>query len=129
MHPPAVCTLHVVFPNKYKLRLSDKKENAVINIFLLADVEGLAGVDSMAQMDRKSPEYENTRILLCDSINKAVSACFEAKADKVYYLDGHGGGGNAIENLIDPRAKKCTIQSLRPLLITNQYHRTRLVNL
>ena len=82
----------------------------MINVFLLTDVEGIAGVDSITQMDRKSPEYKNTRMLLSNSINKAVSACFEANADKVYYLDGHGGGGNVFEDLIDPRAQKCNLQ-------------------
>ncbi len=87
-----------------------------MNIFLLTDVEGVAGVDSTDQMDRKSPAYENTRKLLCKSINEAVSACFEANADNVYYLDGHGGGGNVIENLIDPRAQKCSIEEWVRLL-------------
>lgn len=88
----------------------------MINVFLLTDVEGIAGVDSITQMDRTSPEYENTRKLLSDSINKAVSACFEANADKVYYLDGHGGGGNVFEDLIDPRAQKCSLQEWVELL-------------
>ena len=88
----------------------------MINVFLLTDVEGIAGVDSITQMDRTSPEYENTRKLLSDSINKAVSACFEANADKVYYLDGHGGGGNVFEDLIDLRAQKCSLQEWVELL-------------
>lgn len=88
----------------------------MINVFLLTDVEGIAGVDSITQMDRTSPEYENTRMLLSNSINKAVSACFEANADKVYYLDGHGGGGNVFEDLIDPRAQKCSLQEWVELL-------------
>ena len=79
-----------------------------MTVFLLTDVEGLAGVDSLAQMDRETPEYKNTRMLLCDSINKAVSACVEAGADQVYYLDGHGGGGSVFEELIDTRAQKCS---------------------
>ena len=87
-----------------------------MNIFLLTDLEGIAGVDSITQMDRTSPEYENTRMLLCNSINKAVAACFEANADKVYYLDGHGGGGNVFEDLIDPRAQKCSLQEWVELL-------------
>ena len=87
-----------------------------MNVFLLTDVEGIAGVDSIAQMDRKSLEYGNTRMLLCNSINKAVAACFEAKADKVYYLDGHGGGRNVFEELIDPRAQKCSMQEWVALL-------------
>ncbi len=87
-----------------------------MNIFLLTDVEGIAGVDSIAQMDRTSPEYENTRMLLCNSINKAVSACFDAKADKVYYLDGHEGGGNVFEELIDACAQKCSMKEWFELL-------------
>ena len=47
-----------------------------MNIFLLTDVEGVAGVDSTDQMDRKFPAYENTRKLLCKGINEAVTACF-----------------------------------------------------
>lgn len=96
--------------------LDQKEENYGMNVFLLTDVEGIAGVDSIAQMDRSSPEYDYTRILLCDSINYAVSACYEANADKVYYLDGHAGGGNVFEALIDDRAQKCSLQEWAELL-------------
>lgn len=87
-----------------------------MNIFLMTDVEGIAGVDIIDQMNRATPQYENTRKLLCNSINKAASACFEAGADKVYYLDGHAGGGNVFEGLIDQRAQKCSLQEWVELL-------------
>ena len=54
--------------------------------------------------------------MLCESINIATEACFENGATTVYYLDGHGGGGNVIEEFIDPRAVKCSILEWQQLL-------------
>ena len=87
-----------------------------MNVFLLTDVEGLAGVNDILQMDRSKPEYQNTRKLLCDSINLAVSVCFDNGATQVFYLDGHAGGGNVFEELIDKRAQKCSLDEWCELL-------------
>ena len=87
-----------------------------LNVFLLTDVEGIAGVDSIDEMDRESERYLETRKKLCHSINLAVDACFESGATALYYLDGHGGGGNVIDGEIDPRAVKCTIAQWQELL-------------
>ena len=87
-----------------------------MTVFLLTDVEGLAGVNDILQMDRSKPEYQNTRKLLCDSINLAVSACFENGATQVFYLDGHAGGGNVFEEFIDQRAQKCSLDEWVRLL-------------
>lgn len=87
-----------------------------MNIMLLTDLEGIAGVDNIGQMDRTSQIYKNTCDLLCKSINLAVDTCFKHGAEKVYYLDGHGGGGNVNEELIDNRATKCSITEWVDLL-------------
>ena len=87
-----------------------------LNVFLLTDLEGVAYVDSIDDMDRTSAHFAHVREKLCTEINLAVSACFEAGATRVYYLDGHAGGGNVVEERIDPRAVKCTVATWKELL-------------
>ena len=87
-----------------------------MNVMLLTDVEGIAGVTDIAQMDRTAPLYESTREALIHSINLAVETAFEAGADSVYYLDGHAGGGNVYEAQVDARAVKVTISEWETLL-------------
>ncbi|MBE5782674.1 MAG: hypothetical protein E7329_05075 [Clostridiales bacterium] len=87
-----------------------------MNIFLLTDVEGIPGVNDISQMDRTGEGYQIARKMLCESINISVEACFQNGANTVYFLDGHGGGGNVIEELIDPRAIKCSIMEWQQLL-------------
>ena len=87
-----------------------------MNVFLLTDLEGIAGVTDIEFMDRSGEKYSKARNYLTQSINLATGACFEAGAQNVYYLDGHGGGNNVYEELIDPRAVKCTIPMWETLL-------------
>jgi len=76
-------------------------------VFLLTDLEGIAGVDSIGQMERTWEGYPGICRKLEHTINVAVDACFQNGAEAVYYLDGHGGGGNIIPENIDPRAIRC----------------------
>lgn len=87
-----------------------------LNVFIITDLEGIAGVDDIADIDRTSPRFANARELLCKSINLAVTACFEAGATAVYYMDGHGGGGNVMEEKIDTRAVRCSVPEWEALL-------------
>ena len=87
-----------------------------MNVFLLTDVEGIAGVDDIDFMDRTREKFKLARDYLTDSINLAVGACYDAGAEKVYYLDGHGGGGTVWLERVDGRAKKCTIGEWQELL-------------
>ena len=87
-----------------------------MNVFLLTDLEGIAGVSSIDFMDRGGEAYLLAKSLLCKSINLAVEACISHGVEHVYYLDGHGGGGNVDEALIDPRAVKCGISEWQELL-------------
>ena len=87
-----------------------------MNVFLLTDLEGIAGVTDIDFMDRSGEKYSIARKCLCQSINLAVDACFAAGAENVYYMDGHGGGNNVYEELIDPRAVKCSIPMWEELL-------------
>ena len=87
-----------------------------MNVFIITDLEGLAGVNDIEYMDRSGEKYSFARDLLCKSINLAVGACFDEGAENVYYLDGHGGGGNVYPEKIDARAKKCSIADWNDLL-------------
>lgn len=87
-----------------------------MNVLLLTDVEGIAGVNDIDYMDRTDEKYLLAREQLTHSINLAVGACFESGAEKVYYLDGHGGGGTVYPERVDDRAKKCTIGEWQELL-------------
>lgn len=87
-----------------------------MNVMLLTDLEGIAGVTSIRFMDKTDEAYAQARRLLCHSITLAVQTCLDAGADTVYYVDGHAGGGNVMESLIDPRAQKCSIAQWQQLL-------------
>lgn len=64
-----------------------------MKVFLSTDLEGIAGIDDIRQMERGTEIYRESCALLCHSINLAVESCFANGADSVHYLDGHAGGG------------------------------------
>ncbi|MBQ9112560.1 MAG: M55 family metallopeptidase [Clostridia bacterium] len=87
-----------------------------MNVFIFTDLEGISGVTNIDFMDKDNPKYSLACQLLCKSINSAVSACIDAGADKIYYIDGHAGGGNICEEAIDKRALKCSLSEWQTLL-------------
>lgn len=89
-----------------------------MRVLLLTDLEGIAGVDNIEQMDRDKDTYRSTCALLEHSINLAVAACYDNGADQVYYVDGHGGRKtiNVIPDNIDDRAIACSINDWQALL-------------
>ena len=87
-----------------------------MNLFILTDLEGISGVTDIEFMDRGSEKYAAACKYLARSINLAVEAAFDAGVDKVYYLDGHGGGGNVNESDVDKRVVKCDIHQWQNLI-------------
>ena len=87
-----------------------------MNVFIFTDLEGISGVTDIDFMDKENEKYTLARDLLCESINLTVEACIDGGADKVYYIDGHAGGGNMYDEKIDSRAEKCTIADWQRLL-------------
>ena len=87
-----------------------------MNVFILTDLEGIAGVADIEYMGKDPAKYATACACLEKSINLAAGAAFDAGADKVYYLDGHGGGGNADESAIDKRAIKCDIKEWQDII-------------
>ena len=87
-----------------------------MNVFLLTDLEGIPGVTSIEQMERGTPPNLLAREKLCEWINKTAAYCRKHGADTVYYLDGHGGGGNVYAEKIDARAELCSVARWEELL-------------
>ena len=87
-----------------------------MKIFILTDLEGIPGVNSIDQMERMSPPNLQAKKLLGEWTNKTAAYCREFGADTVYYLDGHAGGGNIFPEQIDPSLIKCTIPEWVDLL-------------
>ena len=91
-----------------------------MNVFIFTDLEGISGVTDIDFMDKKNEKYSLACELLCKSINLCVATCFDGGADKVYYIDGHAGGGNVNGELIDKRAVKCSLTDWQELLADGQ---------
>ncbi|MBQ8432370.1 MAG: M55 family metallopeptidase [Clostridia bacterium] len=87
-----------------------------MNVFILTDLEGIPGVNSIDQMERGTPQNILAKEQLCKWINKTAEYCRKHGAETVYYLDGHGGGGNVFEEKIDPTLIKCSILDWGELL-------------
>ncbi|MBQ8509502.1 MAG: M55 family metallopeptidase [Clostridia bacterium] len=87
-----------------------------MNVFLLTDLEGVPGVTSIDDIARGTPAYEKSRRMLTDTINRVGALCCENGAERVWYLDGHGGGGNVIEADVDGRIEKTDIAGWQRLL-------------
>lgn len=87
-----------------------------MKVFLLTDLEGIPGVNTIDQMERMSPPNMQAKEMLGQWINKTAAYCREFGANTVYYLDGHAGGGNVFEEQIDPTLIKCTIPDWVELL-------------
>ncbi len=71
-----------------------------MNVLLFTDVEGLPFVSSIEEMDRTGEEYSRIRAILAECITKTAQFCLDAGADKVYYIDGHAGGGNLVPGTV-----------------------------
>lgn len=73
-----------------------------MNVFILCDLEGISGVTTIEQMERGTDGYERACRALERSLNICADAARAAGAENIYYLDGHGGGGNLNpDNIVD----------------------------
>ena len=81
-----------------------------MNILIMTDIEGITGVDFWEQVHKHDWEGEElARERLMADTNAAVEGAFRAGADKVYVVDGHGGGTNFKKELLDPRATQISV--------------------
>lgn len=73
---------------------------------IVTDLEGISLVDTVDMMSGDGYIFACRRLEA--DLNAAISGCFDAGMDKVWYYDGHGSGKNLDPANIDPRAEKIT---------------------
>ena len=65
-----------------------------MKVYIMTDLEGVAGVVSFEDDDmRDSRYYERSKRLLAGETNAAVEGCLAAGATEILVVDGHGPGG------------------------------------
>jgi len=73
-------------------------EEKVLKVFILADMEGIAGVCLEEHTTAGTPHYEQARRWMTADVNAAVQGALDAGASEVVVLDGHGA--NSLYNLV-----------------------------
>jgi len=79
-----------------------------MNVFIICDMEGIAGINHWDQVQARGYLYHEGRTLYTEEVNAAIRGARAAGATNITVLDGHGAGG------IEPC---CKFNSLRPDLI------------
>jgi D-amino peptidase len=79
-----------------------------MRIYIHTDLEGVSGIDHGDMVPSGSPDYRRCQELLMGDVNAAVDGAFAGGADEVTVLDSHGGGGNFLLEMLDPRAQNDT---------------------
>ena len=91
-----------------------------MNVFVLTDFEGIPGVTDIDFIDRTGEKYRLGCRFLEKSINLVTETCLDFGVEEVYYLDGHGGGGNVCDENIHPKARRCKIPDWENLMISGE---------
>lgn len=76
-----------------------------MNVFISADIEGVAGVVTPQQGTPGNAEYERARRLMTEEVNAAIAGAFDGGARAVLVNDSHGPMVNLLPELLDPRAE------------------------
>src|ERR1051325_5795249 len=61
-------------------------------VLLLYDMEGISGVNRIAQLSYPNPEYQEARHLLTEDVNAAIRGLKAGGAGEIVVIDGHGSG-------------------------------------
>ena len=75
-----------------------------MNIVISADMEGVSGVTSPADVNPGSAGWSHFRKIMTEEVNAAVDGFFEAGARNVVVNDSHANMQNLVIDLLDPRA-------------------------
>lgn len=69
-----------------------------MNILIMADMEGVAGITVWDQVSYGAPLYEECRKLYTEELNACCRGLFAAGATRIVAVDCHGAGGDASFN-------------------------------
>ena len=74
-----------------------------MRVLIIADMEGVSGIEVAEACSRRQPEYAAGVRMLAGEVNVLAWASFEAGARTVSVIDWHAGGGNLSAELLDER--------------------------
>lgn len=75
-----------------------------MKVFLMTDLEGICGVDSIDMIEEETPGYRCAQELLMAETNAAIAGAARAGAETILVFDGHGSGENFLPGRLDSRA-------------------------
>jgi D-amino peptidase len=73
-----------------------------MRVFIISDMEGVAGITNWGGVDAKGPLYGEGRTLYTEEINAAVRGARAAGATEIVVMDCHGAGGDSSFNSLRP---------------------------
>jgi D-amino peptidase len=73
-----------------------------VRVFIVSDLEGVAGIVKVGQTGGGAPMYEEARRLYTEEINAAVRGAKAAGATEIVVMDCHGAGGEWSFNSLIP---------------------------
>jgi D-amino peptidase len=81
-----------------------------VKVFVISDMEGIAGVTKWDETSGGEPLHAQRSVLYTEEINAAVRGAFTAGATEVVVMDCHGAGkgwtfNSLIPELLDPRCE------------------------
>jgi D-amino peptidase len=81
-----------------------------VNVLIISDMEGVAGICRWEQVSAGRSGYEEGRRLYTEELNATVRGAFAGGADEVVVMDCHGAGGDwsfnsLIPESLDPRCE------------------------
>jgi D-amino peptidase len=71
-----------------------------LRVLVIADMEGVSGIDSHVMCRRSEPEYQTGQQLLAAELRMITGACVSAGATNVSIIDWHAGGGNLTNDML-----------------------------
>lgn len=78
---------------------------AAMNVLIITDLEGISGIANITQVsDTAADTYRFSLERLMADTNAAIAGAFDGGASGVYVIDGHGGGSNFIDGVLEARA-------------------------
>ncbi len=75
-----------------------------MNVFVMADMEGISGIVRSSQVRRDDPDYLPARRYLTQEVNACVAGCLDGGATRITVRDAHAHGFNFIVEDLDARA-------------------------
>ncbi len=75
-----------------------------MNLYIMADLEGISGIFSRDQITEDSVRIQEGRVMMTEDINACVNAAKEAGVDKIYVRDCRGASSTVIYERLSENA-------------------------